>query len=519
MKDSANKVAQCDLCGQSQSFKTTVSNLRKHLERRHPTVSLPKIRDNIAENSTSLKVPPIDTPSTSSSVVRVDETPGCSFQISNHFISQPKKIPESQKRKFDKLLLDLFITDYQPFSVVDDKGFKNFVSALNPGYQLPNRKTISNSMIPAEYEKCMNVVKQELLSVTSVCLTTDSWTSVNNESYLAVTVHYVTDNFQLKSILLECSKLSKSHTSANLAQSIKNIIDKFHLGAKVLIIVSDNASNIVGAVVNELKMKHFGCFAHTINLILQDGLKVVDVKVLVERVKSIVSFFKRSSTGNEQLKTAQSQLGLEPKKLIKEVPTRWNSLFYMIERIVELKNPVKTTIALINKDVAVLTEEEWVVCEELATVLRPFEEVTRNMSGEQYTTASQLIGLKNCLLSVCEKMLKENYSYITKAVLNSIMKGLQDRLCNLEQSKTIALTTLLDPRFKLAVFSNCRASESIKTYCIELMAAIWNKKNTQTTSDSQNVTTEEVALEKSKFSVWEDLDTMISKKKPTGNFF
>lgn len=39
--DSQLKTAQCDTCGQVLNFKSTITNLRQHIEKRHPTVSLP----------------------------------------------------------------------------------------------------------------------------------------------------------------------------------------------------------------------------------------------------------------------------------------------------------------------------------------------------------------------------------------------------------------------------------------------------------------------------------------------
>lgn len=49
-------------------------------------------------------------------------------------------------------MLQLFTHDYQPFSIVEDKGFVNLIHDLNPSYKLPNRKTITNTMIPVEYD-------------------------------------------------------------------------------------------------------------------------------------------------------------------------------------------------------------------------------------------------------------------------------------------------------------------------------------------------------------------------------
>lgn len=108
--------------------------------------------------------------------------------------------------------------------------------------------------------------------VDNVCLTTDCWTSRCNESYLAVTANFVNKDFILKSVLLECSEFSERNTTVNLSDEIRSIIIKWKLEAKVDLVVSDNASNIKNAI-HTLHLRHLGCFAHTINLVVEESLK------------------------------------------------------------------------------------------------------------------------------------------------------------------------------------------------------------------------------------------------------
>jgi hypothetical protein len=49
------------------------------------------------------------------------------------------------KKKIDGALLKLFTKDYQPFRVVEDEGYKEFVKLLNPNYILPNKHSISKT--------------------------------------------------------------------------------------------------------------------------------------------------------------------------------------------------------------------------------------------------------------------------------------------------------------------------------------------------------------------------------------
>jgi hypothetical protein len=84
------------------------------------------------------------------------------------------------------------------------------VKALNPSYQLPGRKAISKNMIPALYEHCLNAVQEKMDSVKSACITTDCWISRNVDSYLAVTAHYITEDFSLNSVLIGFSLITGS---------------------------------------------------------------------------------------------------------------------------------------------------------------------------------------------------------------------------------------------------------------------------------------------------------------------
>lgn len=320
IKDAENKIATCDFCGQCLNYRATVTNLKKHIERRHPTIFC-QLYANVNKKN---QIQDFESPSTSTACVTTEtrvlpvveneksSLPKVQSDL-NNFLPSSKYINATQQKKLDRLLLQLFIHDFQPFSIVEDEGFVNFVKGLNPSYKLPNRKTITNVMVTSEYEKCLNAVHHELVDIDSVCLTTDTWTSMTVQSYLCVTAHYITDNFELRSILLECSFMPFSHTSSNLGDQIHCILEKFHLTDKISLIVTDNAYNITGAVTKQLQENHFPCFAHTLNLILQDALK--KAKELIDKIKNIVSFFKRSSSGLEKLYYVQkNNLGLEPKK-------------------------------------------------------------------------------------------------------------------------------------------------------------------------------------------------------------
>ncbi|KAJ8868180.1 hypothetical protein PR048_031989 [Dryococelus australis] len=70
----------------------------------------------------------------------------------------------------------------------------DFVFSHNPSYQFTSQHTILQSFIPAMYEECIIRCWEVADTISLLCLKTDSWTSKNGDSYLAVTVHCTLHN-------------------------------------------------------------------------------------------------------------------------------------------------------------------------------------------------------------------------------------------------------------------------------------------------------------------------------------
>lgn len=246
-----------------------------------------------------------------------------------------RPVSKFTKQNLDGALLEFVVKDLQAYSIVESSSFRKFVAKLNPGYSLPARKTLSTNMMTSKYAEVSGKIMAELDKTNSVCITTDAWTSRNNDSFIAVTCHFVdVESERLKSVLLSCFLTTERHTSENLADELKRVLREWGVWHKAVAIVTDNCANIVNAVEHQLKKKHVGCFAHTLNLAVQDGLSAVNI--LHTNVKDIVSHFKRSTVSANKLSSTQT-LKKEPVLKVKQaMPTRWNSSLFMFRRIIEV---------------------------------------------------------------------------------------------------------------------------------------------------------------------------------------
>jgi len=358
-----------------------------------------------------------------------------------------------------------------------------------------------------------------LSKVDHLCLTTDIWTEpFNTRSYIGVTTHYIHfEAMQLECLSLGIKELEESHNAEYISTIVNEILDEWHINTdSVMAVITDNASNITKAMRDTFgHRKHMSCFAHTLNLAIQDSIAAtLEFQTVVKKVKSIVTYFKRSVKAADALKELQAsdlENGGLVLKLKQECETRWNSLFYMIERFVQLVNHVNTVLITLPRKKQddmpeMTTPAELQILKDACTILRPVERVTTEMSGESYVTCSKIIPIVNCLIRTLEKLNTEHD--ISERLHKNILQELRNRFhsedSNVEKNAILAISTLLDPRFKKLHFrSSLAASTAISKIC-HLMNK--NRKGTQSTAVAENISN---AAEKTE-DLWNVHDELIA---------
>ena len=145
---------------------------------------------------------------------------------------------------------------------------------------IPHRKTFTERTLPAMYSSLReNCIRPLVSSAKHFALTTDCWTSRADQAFIGVTIHFITEDFQLKSFALTNEELPVSHNAANLAKALQGILDEWGLSHKNLsCVTTDNATNIENAICDVLVWLHLGFFGHTLNLAVKAGLKIGQVK-------------------------------------------------------------------------------------------------------------------------------------------------------------------------------------------------------------------------------------------------
>ncbi|XP_051996488.1 E3 SUMO-protein ligase ZBED1-like [Xyrauchen texanus] len=406
--------AMCDVCGKTVKYSGNTTNLAKHLRLNHKSEY-----DDIMKQRSEEEVQ--------------DDSP--------------------RAAALTRSLGEMIVRDLQPMSVVEDEGFQAFVKALDPRYKLPSRKKMTETYLVNMFDECKDKVRATLQNAPSVVLTTDMWTSVSTEAYLTVTCHVI-ENWQTKDFVLEMAIFHGQHTADNISSELKRITDEWGLTDKVMAVVTDNGANMVAAV-HKAGWRHYPCFAHTLNLVVKDSLKAVpEVVPILGKCSAIVSFFHHSTKATEKLRAVQQQMQIAEHKLIQSVQTRWNSVFYMLDRLHEQHEAVTTVLCLLGRSELCINVGELSLITQTVDALRPFEEMTREVSSEKYVSVSKVIPLVSLLQRACKHQ--------GSSVATQLAQQCQRRFAGIETNHSLAASTFLDARFKHLGFQDKNNAEGMK---------------------------------------------------------
>jgi hypothetical protein len=101
-------------------------------------------------------------------------------------------------------------------------------------------------------------------------LTTDHWTSVANVSYLAATVHFINENWELISFTLSCNERSGASKAPDVLRELKKAWEAFGITTEFLMAVVSDTAPVMAAfgrlMYEDYAVSHVYCAAHVLEL-------------------------------------------------------------------------------------------------------------------------------------------------------------------------------------------------------------------------------------------------------------
>ena len=323
-----------------------------------------------------------------------------------HLVSTSFSVEASRKA-----LAEMVIIDELPFRYVEGYGFKKFVSTLQPKLRLkdiPSRQTVARDVIGiynSEREKLRKSLKG-----CRVCLTTDTWTSIQNLNYMCLTCHFIDDAWKLHKRILNFCQV-EDHKGETIGRKIEMSLREWGIDGIFTLTVDNASSNLTtikflqrvtkdwnGAVLGNEYM-HMRCCAHILNLIVGEGLKEIDASVA--KVREAVRYVKSSPNRSQTFRSFMERLGMESKSLLSlDVPTRWNSTYIMLETAekfekvflrMDFEDDGYSSYFRTKEDSGGLGSPcmtDFQNCRAFVTFLRLFYNATKKFSGSLYVTSN-----------------------------------------------------------------------------------------------------------------------------------
>ncbi|KAI3473651.1 hypothetical protein Pfo_030906 [Paulownia fortunei] len=303
------------------------------------------------------------------------------------------------------------VVDELPFKTVENLGFRHFLSVACPMFMIPSRRTLTRDIYNLYIDE-KNKLKAFIRNHSQrVCITTDTWTSIQKVNYMCLTVHFIDNNWNLQKRILNFCPIS-GHKSEEVGKGVEKCLLDWGID-RIFTVTVDNASSNDGAIVYLVKkFDHWGtnllggkyvhmrCIAHIVNLIVQDGMKNKDEHLAISRIRGAVRYVRSSPARYKKFLECVEIEKLETNKLLSlDVPTRWNSTYLMLESATCLRRAFDSYHYLdlgyaneLSKPPydGIPTDYDWERAKLLLKFLGHFYKLTLRISGSLYVTSNNV---------------------------------------------------------------------------------------------------------------------------------
>ncbi|KAM4593896.1 E3 SUMO-protein ligase ZBED1-like [Odontesthes bonariensis] len=395
-------------------------------------------------------------------------------------------------------MVQMFIDTGLSTRLCDNTSFKQFCRLLEHRFKTPGSARVT-SLMGARMETATEKLKDIVREARRLTLCVDGWSKRGlTAAFLGVSAcFYHPPTGKAQHTLLNLHRLDHPHTGEVIARCIDLTLERWDISDdKVLLVVTDNGSNIVKAIrllrdrqeqvgadfqarpelmdteaddtetessdteaeENGLELENFlendeecnkfqrmPCLAHTLQLALKDAMKHPGVESTILKARLLVHAVRKSSVANEQM---VRRCG---KTLIRDCSTRWNSTLHMINRLLETKGELNQVLEDLNMDT--LLTSDWAKLENLLKLFEPFAVHTDQLQND----SQSLSHVVPCLLNLEAHLLST--TVVLKPVAQLLLRSLRDRFAGILNpdccsfDATAAGACLVDPSVSFVLHS------------------------------------------------------------------
>ncbi|XP_046976668.1 zinc finger BED domain-containing protein 4-like [Vanessa cardui] len=394
----------------------------------------------------------------------------------------------SKSIKIDYLIAEMLALSDLPFQHVEELGFRRLMDHIVPNYVLKGRKYFTDLVCSELYDKVSLKIKNMLQDFEKVSFTSDIWSdSSSGVSLLSLICHGITKDFHRKHIVLKAEVLEERHTGDYISEIFHRMLEEWGLLKKnVHCMVRDGGTNMKRACYLS-EIQSIDCTAHQLHLVVKEAIKTVDeISILLTKCRKIAGHFNHSTMAKQELEKIQVRLNQKVLKVLQDSPTRWNSSYYMLERL----NYIKDSLSLYssNNKIEQFDADDWILIQELLKVLKPLEDTTKKLSS-QNTCISDVIPLVRALNKIYDEFQQNLHISLSVVVtfVSALKNQLEYRFSEIDKNVLYQVATFLDPRYKGKFFSDILIRE-IKEKLLTVLETELNLPATTISTEDKSIT-------------------------------
>jgi hypothetical protein len=127
---------------------------------------------------------------------------------------------------------EIIIVEEFPFSFVGKSGVKKMFRVLKPRFTLPSCYIVMKDCVKFMTKKDM-MEKKLMMASQRVCLTTDTWTSIQNRNYMVVTGHFIDLSWKYHKRILAFRQVS-DHKAIMITKEIEQCLAEWEINRLLL---------------------------------------------------------------------------------------------------------------------------------------------------------------------------------------------------------------------------------------------------------------------------------------------
>ncbi|XP_075692352.1 E3 SUMO-protein ligase ZBED1-like [Rhinoderma darwinii] len=426
---------ECKVCRKQFSFHNSTTTMREHLVRRHSvrSIGIPQTKEPSE----------LDFHEQEGAVKRLRQA----VPISGLCPS----VSESRPQVIANLILEMIYRDLHPLSVVEDKGFGLLLGNLEPNFDRPTSTQLAD-MLWHKYTVVKQQLKCCLQAALSVVLSIESWNDHSKKSCLAITANVIDHDWRLCRYLLETQHVLQNKTDHNLTERLYSVLTEFGLSSNLVSCVVHDRLASLSAHAQSFKDTYgwasLCCTSHVLQLSVQAGLEVQEVREALGAARGLVSYFQEDFKASCFL-NAKLEAMNKP-RLTMDTEQYWISTLDMCQSLLDLKWAILSVLE--EQGAKNLSEQHWKLLQDLVAMLKTIWIATAFLQEEQNVSISSLLPCVHGIFTAVGQTSEGSNSCVIKSAAAQICSEICRHWDMLDEGKLItnpsAIASFLDPRFK-----------------------------------------------------------------------